>query len=597
MATWDEDPSFKIESGASDFSSDGLIVTVHRPENAISRALITANDFDGKNYIATVDAFAVIKVSFRYGAGAYTQVFEGVTERVGPRLNTQQTLELTAFGYGRALRNTTCNANYGAESESPTLDTPHEIWDDLIANHINKKWGGVATGYGILDTKVAPCANPSINYLEGGYRSTGTVVNDLLKIYQGHRNGLSGMHWFVDENKALFINTMGAHENNATGWPTWWRTDQATSTLVEGTDFIEATFHKKLTDFANTIVLYCNLRKPGAERWTEGFAGSWTNHGVSPMTNILDNAVDYVVGSNSLTFDMDAGSGYAWVEGSAGWDLTKTGSDHTTPTINFYFKKDTNCNENSCEIRLFTTDIDNDYYYSLFSTWGSDPDDTWIHRSLPIADYWKTEEEDRVYRWVANGAPDWTDINGVGFRITSDPATDTEFDIDDLHIAGKIIREAYNSTSITAYDDVQRIIRYDVAVDDSLKASDDTGTAGHLAYGELLQREAVPLVGTFTTPLAIDALPGQQIHIHHNWNGATYDINADFRVKEIIHTFNSLGAITKWDVTSDVLNTFGLGFNEALTAYYSAIHTDPDMKNLKTTGLDPYIARYSKDYP
>ncbi len=71
----------------------------------------------------------------------------------------------------------------------------------------------------------------------------------------------------------------------------------------------------------------------------------------------------------------------------------------------------------------------------------------------------------------------------------------------------------------------------------------------------------------------------------------------DMRIKEIIHSYTVEGAFTTWDVTSDVLNTFGIGYNDALTTYHKIMHTDPDMKNLRTSGLDPYVQRLSIDYP
>jgi hypothetical protein len=145
---------------------------------------------------------------------------------------------------------------------------------------------------------------------------------------------------------------------------------------------------------------------------------------------------------------------------------------------------------------------------------------------------------------------------------------------------------------------VQVPVRYDVAVDDSMKAADDSGTAARLAYGELLRRQGTPTVGTFVTPLAVDALPGQLIHVHADaFGAASWRVDADFRIKEVVHTVTRSGAFTTWDVTSDVLNTFVPGFNDALTMYYKAVHTDPEMKNLFSTGLDPYVNRLSVDYP
>jgi hypothetical protein len=601
MVTWYDDPDCKVESGAVNFSSDKFTVVVKRPENAISEAIISANDFDGKNYIANINSLSVIKVSFMDSGTAWTQVHEGRAESPGCRLDERQTVEVLSHGYGRALRNTHCHKNYGVNSDNPALDTPHEIWDDLIANTINKSFGGAATGYAILDTKIAPCANPVISFIEGGYRNNLSVINDVLQIYQGYRNGLAGMHWFVDENKALFINTIAAHENNATGWPTWWRTNEAGSTLVEGTDFLNFFFHKPSSNFANKIILYCNARKPGADIWSEGGGPTWSDVNMTAPTPDY-SLTEQIVGLRSLRMIVaTATTAYAWHPNfNAGWDFTKMGSYESIPTLNFYFHKDAHVSEITTSVRLCTTDQTNDYFECLFSVW-TDPDNEWVHRSLPIGPHYKTTDEGRRFRWTTNGAPDWADINGVCWKLNSSDEDSATLHIDDLHFSGKIIREAFNSTSIAANDEVQKIIRYDSAVDDSLDESDDTGTAGTLAYAELLTRQTIPTVGTFVTPLAIDALPGQLIHVHanaHSPYGATdYRVNATMRVKEVIHTMTEQGAKTTWDVTSDVLNTFGVGFNEALTAFYTVIHSDPEYKNLKTTELDPFVERLTIDYP
>jgi hypothetical protein len=675
MVTWNKDPDVKVEAGATDISSDTNMVEVHRPENGISRAIITVNDFYGENYIANVDAFTVMKVSLKEtGTDGWTKVFEGKATRLGPSIGEgeAQTMAVLAFGYGRALRNTHCDDNFGNESESPGLNTPHEIWDDLIDNYINKSFGstGAATGYAITKDKVAVCANPDLNFIEGGYRNNLTVINDVLLAYQGYQGGSAGMHWFVDPSKNLWIDTIGAHTVDTTNWPTWWRTDQAGSTLVEGTDFTQASFHKIVwPHFANKVVLYCDLRKPGTDIWTEDGGPTWGNEA---LASVGYSTTEFIVGSHSLecrattvtvgeayypggsllTGDAAAGqkvvavtsvtgtpfrvgdtvrlwdntpttetaviasiaglnltmvdnltNAYQVADAAickkmAGWDLTKIGSSETIPSINFYFWKNSEITEANTSIRLYSTDEDTDYYESMFSTW-TEPDDKWIHRSLPIGPHWKTGDESRQYRWDESnlGTGAWSNINGIAFHLVGDAIGDGYLYIDDLHFAGKIIREAYNQTNIDANGEVQKIVRYDVAVDDSLKASDDTGTAGHLAYGELLTRLGTPTTGVFQTPLAVDALPGQLVHVHGDaYSGAAWRVDADFRAKEIVHTVWKGGGSTAWDVTSDVLNTFVPGYNDALSRFHRSMHTDPEMMNLRTTGLDPYITRLSKDY-
>lgn len=602
MVSWRSNPNLKVEAGSTEISQDSVGVEVHRPENAVSWVKLLANDKDGKNFIGELDVFTVLKVSFRYGSDSWTKVFEGKIREPTSALSMEgQLTQAKAYGYGMALRDTHCDAEYGSQVSS-SLDEPDEIWDDLVDNHINKAFGGAATGYTITKTKMLACGTPIITYLNGGYRSNIEVGNEVCKLRCAEQAGSAGVHWFVDPSKNWFIDTIGNH--SVAGWSTWWDTDQAGSTLTQGVDFVNYDFVKRGVYYANKVLVASAFRKPGYDYWTEGQAGSWGNDGI---TNINNNAVTYVVGSQSIEFDMDSppGSGRAYWPSTedAAWDLTKIGSENTIPTVNFYFYKDNNCNEPSCELRLCSTDHDNDYFYVVFSTWTSDPNNEWVHRSIPIGPYWKSAEESRRYRWVGSGGTEnWNSINCLAFRITANPATDTEFLIDDLHIAGKIVREAYSSADIGApgnKDEHQKILRLDTAVDDTLKASDDSGTAGLLAYHELLVRMTNPVVGKVVLPLIVtpEILPGQLIHPHANEQASgAFRVDDDFRVKEIVHNFTVGGAFTTLDVTDDVTNTFALGYTNMLEILAKVQKVDPEAQNLKASGIDVKIARLNKDY-
>jgi len=602
-------PGLKVEAGSEDISSDSISVELHRPENAVSWVKLVANDYHGKNFVANLDVFTILKVSFRYGSGSWTQVFEGKIREPTPMLTMDgQLATATAYGYGIALRDTHNDAEYGAQVSS-SLDTPKEIWDSIVDNQINKSFGGAATGYAITKTKIANITTPTLPYLNGGYRNNLAVVDEVCKIRAAHQAGSAGVHWFVDPSKNLFINTIGNHENDASGWPTWWNTDQAGSTLTEGTDFRAYMFPKRGVWYANKIVVASAFRKPGYDYWTEGQAALWGTDVAGGSFNVVDETTTVVVGSKSIKFDMDAGSARAFIPSTedAGWNLNKIGSENTIPTLNFYFYKDGNVSEPACSARMFTTDHDTDYYYWVFSTWSSDPDNEWIHRSIPIGPYWKTSSESRLGRWIkgtgvvagAGGNADWADINGIAFRITSDPSTDAELFIDDLHIAGKIVREAYSSTDITSYDEHQKILRLDTAIDDTLKASDDSGTAALLAYHELLLRMSTPVVGQITvagiaTP---EILPGQKVHCHADKQAsASFRVDSDFRIKEVIHQFNKAGFSTALDLTDDLTNTYALGYANMFEIWSKAYRIDPEAQNLKASGVDVKIPRLSKDY-
>jgi hypothetical protein len=349
-----------------------------------------------------------------------------------------------AYGYGRALRNTHCDKNYGLESDNNTLTTPEGIWDDLIANMINKSFGGAATGYGILDAKIPSLTDP-------------TIFNDLCTIYQGYRAGSAGVHWYVDPSKNLRIDTIGAHTVDTANWPTWWRTDQAGSTLVEGTDFTRSDFQKVVwPHFANKVILYCDLRKPGYDYLTEDSGGQalWGRHLLTSLTNSAA-AGQFVVGSHSLLATSNgAVTGYSWYPSSSlsgdaaaaqknvavttvtnfkagdavrlwdstpqgedaviasiagstltmvdnlanaytvannahcskqlGWDLNSFGSEKNPPTLNFYYYPAANTAVASTVVMMKTVSdpTSNDYFYANFAT-NADLG-KWHHCSIPL---------------------------------------------------------------------------------------------------------------------------------------------------------------------------------------------------------------------
>ena len=606
MVTWSAHPDILLESDSNDISAEGIRVAVHRPENAVSYCELVATDTDGEHYIANIDAHSVIEVSFRYDADAFEKVFEGTVEKVGPLLSRQgQNVAAVAYGYGAALRRTHNNAQYGLQI-SAALDTPTNVWDDLIDNYVNKAFNGAATGYALNKNRVGNMVTPLIPFLDSKYRKNIDILNLVCDLRSADRGavGAAGPHWFVDTLGQVNIDQIGTHIVHA-DWPTWWRTDQAGSTLTEAVDFKSSNFIKRVSDFANKIIVVSDLRMPGRDYWTESAAGGTGIWGSIALSAFVDDggAGNYVVGLDSVKMTSNgAVQGRAWYPNAedAAWDITMAGSEETIPSLNFYFMKDVNVIEASTTVRLFTTDNNTDYYQALFNWW-TDPDDEFIHRNLPIGPYWKTVQEDRLFRWTANGAPDWTDINGICFA-TVGAGGDAELWIDDLHIAGKIIREAYNSTSIAAVDEFQKVIHMTSAVDDSLTAADDSGTAGLIAYAELLRLQVVPVTGRVVIPGAPDALPGQLFYIESDQvtgvpGAGTYRIEDTFRAKEVLHTWGDRKFLTTLDLTDDLKNTHALGFADHVETLYKLMGTDPDAKNLRSSGVDVLIPRLSLDYP
>jgi len=601
MPTWKPDPALKVESDSTDISGDSVSVIVWRLENAVSRAKLVANDYQGKNFIANLDAFDNLKVSCRYGSDSWEKVFDGIIEDVSPTVSTSgQLVFALAYGQGRALRNTHCNVNYGAESENHSLDTPEEIWDDLVDNHINKSFDGTNTGYAITKTYIAALANPTINFIHNPYRPCIQVINEVAQIYTGYRAGSASVHWFVDPSKNLYINTIGAHEDSGT-WPNFWNSTEAASTLVQGTDLLSYSFSKRVhsKDYANLVLLSTDLRKPGYDKWTEdGGAALWGTAGHG-STAITDSNAQFVVGSHSARLYCDASqSGRIFYPSgeNAGWDLTKIGSEQSVPSVKFYIRRSGSINTTS-QIRFFTTDNDNDYFYVTFATLIGTGAVTWGHYNVPIGPYYKTLQEERVYRWSSSGSPDWSNINGFCIWISVGASGYGEIFLDDLHLTGKILREASDTSEITSYDECQITLSMNSSVDDTLKASDDSGTAGRLAYAELLTRVAIPIVGVVQVPGITDILPGQKVHIHADkQSSGAFRVDKNFRCKEIVHTFNTDGFRSTLHLTDDLTNTFAKGPIGYRDLYSKVMFVDPEAQSLKTTGLDPLVPRLAKAY-
>lgn len=599
MPVYGVHPSIKVEAGSTEIT-DHVSTSVRRPENGVSIVKIAANDREGVNYIGNFDVWTVLKVSLRYGSDSWTKVFEGVVEDISPLLARQlQTVTATAYGYGRALRNTYCNVNYGSEISS-SLDTPTEIWDDLVDNHINKDFDGAATGYAITKTKIKTVNTPTITFLPNPYRKCIDVVNEVANIHAAGQAGSASVHWFVDPSKNLWIDTIANHSVDTTNWPTYYGGSQALSTLVEGVDFKAYEFHKHIRDFANKVLLTAPFRRPGYDYLTEDSGGQalW---GTSNVT-LTDDAVTYLVGSHSLkaVFEAVAVGEFYYPSGAAAeWDISTWGSEQSIPHVSFYLYKD-GITELTTSLRFCNNDTarNTDYYYCVFSTW-TEPDDEWIHKSIPIGPYWKSAEESKQFRWATAGNPpaDWSDIDEVLFlTLVGD---DGIMYIDDFHFTGRLLREAYNSTSIAARNDHQFVLNFNVSLDDTMIASDDSGTAAQLAYAELLARQKTPRVGTVFIPLLVNALPGEIFHIHADeQSSGAFRIDGDFRAVYVQHNVNSeVGFGTELGLSDDLTNTMTFGPHKQLQQLAKVLYTDPEAKNLKGAGVDLLVSRMRKDYP
>lgn len=585
-------PQFKIVTNGETFINDKAVnIRLVRPENSVSDILLTVDDYKSTSFVDVFDSFNTLELHLRYISDSWTKVFSGIIQHVCPSINTEggELLQVSAQGEGAAIVKTHCNSGYGVESENPAIDTPKEIWDDLVDNYINKSFGGAATGYAITKTKIANITNPSITHILSPYDSNFNIISRICEIYTAYRNGNASVHWFVDPDKNLFVNTIGTHENNASGWPTYWNSGQAASTIEVKKVQLLYQFQKRIAHFANKIILCSLLRKPAYDYWTEGQASLWGDDG--DFVSVADEGTIKQVGNYSIKISTSQAKGAFYPSAqNAGWDFTKIGSLNNPPTFNFWARIEA-VPTLSVNIQLRTS-AGNYFHRKIFDA-GSTADKWYLHTPY-VGPYYRKGVD-----WDVTGSPDWSNINYIRVQHV-EGACITYWD--DMHFAGRIIREAYNSTSISAKDEYQTVILNQVALDDSMKATDDTGTTARLAYAELLRRQTEPTVGIIQIPMAPTMLPGQLIHVHSaQKKDGTYRIDQDFRIQQLIHTIAPAphGFRTTLNLTSDLKNTFAYGppTRASIMAEYVGALAHKEARDLKGVDIDILVPRLSKDYP
>jgi len=613
---WLQTPQFKLEAGGETYINDkSMQITNVRPENNISYLVVTLEDYKSKSYETVFDALGTIDLSLRYGSDSWKKVFSGVISTVAPQLSMSgEVLGVTAWGDGLPVLKTHCDESYGVESpDNSTVDTPKEILDDLITNHINKSFGGAATGWSIGNKVDNAHAGLSFTYLNSQYLNNFTMINRVCDVTNAYAQGLGApevsVHWFVDPTPNLYFKKIDA-DHSDTNWNKWWRKNAAgeaesrtDSTLEVAKDQIVYDFRKNVEEYANNIILTSKFRKPSEDYWTEdtGGAALW---GTSNM-NLTDSAT-HIVGSHSLLMEPTGGGANTWAyypsTKNAAWNLTACGSPYTVPTLNFWIRR--NHDIPGAIVELWTADLIEEMYFILHAglTNFIDEDDEWFSISLPVGPYHYSQQTEVNKRWEQATAwpAQWTQINWIRFEMAND-ATDDMY-IDDLHFAGVVVREAKDAAGIAANNEYQKSLRCDTALNDTLNAADDSGTAARLARAELLRRSQTPIVGSIRIPMAVDVLPGQLVHIHScKQSDGTFRIDKDMRVKEVKHVIvptEKHGFQTELNLTDDVTNThaFGVPTGYSLMKEYVGALGHSEARDLKGGDIDNLIPRLSVSY-
>lgn len=599
-------PQFKITIDGTEYTNDTFIdINVKRRECNYDVATLVANDDSRALYDGGIQKFDVVKIELKANsADAYTQVFGGKVRQVNPNLQHGKYLTVTCKGYGAECEDTHCNRDYGLESSNPTINQIDDIIVDLTDNFVEKSFGGAATNHTITTTKVSDYVDTAVKYINNPYRANIEILDTLGQLSSAIGGGTTaGGHWIVIPDAVstalLLWAKIGDHAagNNSpeTEWPDWWNTNQAGSTLIEGVDFLDFNVLDKAEEYANNVVLVTDFRHPAYDYYTEGGFdnGLWGKDG----TTVEDSAAapGAVVGSEYLLIE-DA-LAYTPSTEDAGWDVTKWGSHKTIPRLNFYMYKNDLVNAN-CQIRLFTTDKATDYFYCSLATL-DDPDDEWIWKSIPIGPYWATADEIRKFRWLENGSPDWTDINGLAFYAVDNGVDPGSLLLDDLHFTGKIVRSAQHTASIGVYGEIQKVLIARNAMDDSCVASDDTGYAGRIAHAELLRRVVLPKTISFSITGKPTMMAGQKCHVHACKKPAgTFVIDLDMRMLQVEHSFNAQGFTTTVTASSDLKNTLPINQTDVFAMWQENMFLNSnEAKNIRAGAeVDLLVSPLIKTY-
>lgn len=568
---WKSAPRHKItvvHSGTnydlSDYCENWL---VRRRENGFDVSTLVLADGEGHNLsknwqdkFNTDDAITVEQKD--YSDPSFVTLLDGVIRKAVPQVSQMGfTVSVECDGSGSGLGEMLCAQEYGSQSLHPTLDTIKEIVEDasngIVPLWVNKLLG-TATDSGYAYTTQVEDIAGAVPYAYFPYKPAMKALNDICDIVQATKGANAGPHWIVDTSKRLLIATVGNHGAPAsTFWPTWWRTDAAGSTLVEGEDFIFEEY-QQLTKEANYVLFHGTFRKPAdGDKWTEATTGWGTTNCTLGTAN---GAAYHKVGTCSLSADPDAGLTGYWYYPSvaANWDLTKAGGKYNIPSLNFYIKVNTDI-----ELPINVT-MDNgggNYYRydlarDLCDESGTLITNEFFHISIPVGPYARRNTYDRV--WTESGAPDWTTIDYIRFGATSKAAVTGTVWIDGLNLSGYVLRAARQNAAFSSSDPAKlKLITDDLAKDDSLVTATDTGTMAELAHAELLRCKTTPLVGSIKFPMANDLLPGQLIHVHGKKKiDDSFRVDSNFRVTQIDHVRDNInGYQTLAYITSDIVNS------------------------------------------
>lgn len=483
------------------------------------------------------------------------------------------------------------------------MDTLTEIITDatygVVPNWTNKILGGSSSGFSYTTANVASITN-AIKYLYFPYKPCNKTLDDICDIVTALKAGNAGPHWIVTPTADLRVKLIDGTQE---GWMRYYRDSQANATLEQGVDFSGFSFDE-LERETNYVVYYGVWRRPGnGDSWTENSSSKWNMvHGTADL-EITDSNTVKIVGNYSVRIAaIGGGGGFAlypfYPSQPANWDFTKASTPTHVPTVNFHFRRSDIIAD--VNFAFLTTNQNNNFNYSFNSLLASK--DTWYHVQLPIGPYWEQWNQSGAdFSWTKVGSPDWSNIDFI--QITWNANDSVYGYLDGLYVgAVPICRVAKKSDATINTQKLKvKVVTDNVGKDDSLVASDDSGTMAQMAYAELLRGQTTPLVGSFVTPMIKDLLPGQLIHVHAAKTiTGSFNIDRDMRVTRVRHNMNAeSGFLSNITVTDDLTNTHTRAAYTDLNAVLATTRPefqDRQATSMKAGELDIYVTRLVKEY-
>jgi hypothetical protein len=592
MVTYYTSPQIKATVGATDYINDQILsASITGIENGFDVATLIFSDKQTANR-ATITQNAAISVYTKNisDAGWGNPILTGKIRYANEKseVQTGETIHAKIDGAGYGFAEMLCAQAYGNQSSLYAMNTLKEIITDstygIVPIWVNEVLNsGNASGYS-YDVSDVDDITGSIRYLYFPYKPASKCVCDVVNLVQAIKGVAAGPHWIVTPAGKLLVTTVASHSAAAAsaGWTTYYAGSQDNATLEHGKDFLESSFENQSTQ-ANYVLYHSNWLFPSngdiCENWD---INDWDGTNCTAAYATTEHKAG--VYSTKITFTAQNIDQKIFLNGNFGLDITKAGGKFNRPVYGFWCMRDSDLVTSVLTIGLHSG---TNYAMATVNLDKLLPNaDEWAYIEIEIGPYHNTTPTQEYTGFTEIAGFDWTTVNSASFTFNggNNPTT-ANFWIDDFHFAGWVIRAASNSTKIAADGVLKtRIINDQFAKDDSLSASDTTGTAAQLCYAELLRTQTNPVIGTVTTPYLPGLYAGQLVHIHARPNSAgTYQINQDFRVTQYTHSLTPQSWTTKLTLTSDLINGLSRASYESLNEANKAIR--PEFQDAQATGI------------